>query len=380
MTTSSAVESQVAWDSIVTHLSRWFHEPDFEALRIIYAACAAHYLYATDPVWPMVIAPPSCGKTSIAVAPIMGLPSATLLGDLSPKTLLSGRRGKQCSLLHRVGNGILVMKDFGTILSKREQDRNEVMGQLREVYDGELSKQGGDGFTAPWKGKITIVAAATQAIDRTWSFQHDLGERFSSLRWRSGKSFDAGMSALRQVGHEREIREETERLVRAFIVGRVSSVPPPLSETLSHKLTEIAHAVACARASVVRDSWGNRNIIEIGEPEGITRLQKVMSTVIRFHSALFGRTEPIEDDLALARRMATDAIRPGRWKLIQAIPSGSDISWADLHRKSGIPPGSIEWISDELAALKLIDKQEEVEWRYSLTPDFDALLIRAGLR
>src|SRR4051812_35127371 len=49
-----------AWVHVEIALYDHFYEPDVQAARAFYAAMAAHDLPRGQPVWPMVIAPPSC--------------------------------------------------------------------------------------------------------------------------------------------------------------------------------------------------------------------------------------------------------------------------------------------------------------------------------
>jgi hypothetical protein len=379
-----AVQSahQIAWSNLHSHLTTWFYDPDIEALRLIYSAVASHNLLSTEPIWPLIIAPPSSGKTSIAVAPLLALENSHLIGSISPKTLLSGKRSKSSrgakddnSLLHRIGSGLMIMKDFGTFLSMRDNDRNEIMSQLREVYDGEFGRQGGDGNIRPWKGKITIIAAATVAVDRTWSFQHDLGERFTNIRWRAAYNREAGRFACRQIDNEREVKEETRRLVRALFDAIPRVMPPQITDDQKDYIVDLATVVARLRATVVRDGLGKREIIEVGSPEGITRLHKTFSTLARFHALVFGNPSSVgEADMAILRRVVTDAIRPSRLAFISAIPIDGDINRGDLHAASGIPIGSIGWIGDELEALGLIEKYSEAESGYTLSTVLRSIL------
>lgn len=369
------------WNELESQLQSIYWQPDIEGLHIIYSAVSAHNLPDTEPIWPMVIAPPSSGKTAIALSPLLVLPNTHLLGDLTPKTFLSGKRGKQSSYLHRIGpSGILIMKDYGTILSKRDADRNEIHGQMREVYDGEFGRQGGDVNVQPWKGKITIIAAATQAIDRVWSFQHDLGERFTNVRWRAALSREAGRFACRQIDNERAQRDETRRLLRAFMEGRPLIMPPKLSAEQEDYLVDLATFVSRCRATVVRDSSGKREIIEVGDPEGITRLHKSMSLLTRFHALLFNSPNSVgEADLDIARRVAVDAVRPARWRFLSHVPINGEINRGDLAACSGIPVGSISWIGDELAALGLVNSFSEAEAGYELSTVFRSILQASKL-
>jgi hypothetical protein len=359
----------VAWTNLTSHLNKWFYKPDIEALRIIYSAVASHYLLSTEPIWPIVIAPPSSGKTSIAVSPLMSLEGSHLIGALTPNTLLSGKAGRQSSLLHRIGpSGFMIMKDFGTFLSMRENDRNEIMSQLREVYDGEFGRQGGAGNIPSWRGKLTIVAAATQAVDRAWSFQHDLGERFTNIRWRAYHNRQAGRFACNQIDDERAVKDETRRLVRVLFDLRPLTLPPPLSDSQREQIVDLALFVAHMRCTVVRDSSGKREIIDVGQPEGITRLHKTLSTLARFHASMFGCPTCVgEADMEILKRVAVEAVRPSRWDFIRHIPFEGEINKGDLQKLTHIPSSSIGWIGAELEALGLVECYTQAEEGYALT-------------
>ena len=378
--TSTASQS-VAWSNLTSHLNEWFYKPDLEALRIIYAAVASHWLTGTDPVWPLVIAPPSSGKTSIAVGPLMCLENAFLIGDVTPKTFLSGKKGDKNSLLHRIGSsGFMIMKDFGTFLQKRDNDKNEVLSQLREIYDGDFGRQGGDGSTKPWSGKITIIAAATLAVDRSWTFQHDLGERFTNIRWLSVYSREAGRFACRQIDNGKEVKDETRRLVRAFFDARPRSIPPDLSNAQQEQIIDLSLFVARMRATVVRDSNGKRDIIEVGDPEGITRLHKTFSTIARFHASLFGCPTCVgEADIEIVKRVAIDSIRPSRWSFVRHIPFDGDINRGDLQKATNLPSSTVGWIGDELEALGLIEHYNEAESGYTLSTVLRSILGATNL-
>jgi len=89
------------------------------------------------------------------------------------------RKTKQrdnASLLPCLSGKLLVIKDFGSILSLRDDTCREIYGQLREVYDGAYCKEWGNGQKLYWKGKVGIVAAVTPRIDQQHSLHSSLGK------------------------------------------------------------------------------------------------------------------------------------------------------------------------------------------------------------
>ena len=92
--------------------------------RSCWAAVAAHWLDCS-PVWLMLIGPPSSAKTELIVL-LRQLKHVHFLSDLSPNTLASGfnvmPRTKEPSLLSKLTNHVLAIKELTTMLSKRAED------------------------------------------------------------------------------------------------------------------------------------------------------------------------------------------------------------------------------------------------------------------
>lgn len=375
--------AQRLWSSIDAHFNRWFHNPDLAALRVFLCAAAAHDILSTEPIWPVVVGPPSTGKTEICIRPFVSMrPNYLPQSDITPKAFLSGTGGTQGSLLHRTGpSGVWLFKDFGTIMSKREQDLKEILGFLREMFDGELSREVGGKKVKHWQGKITVMAAATEEIERARLVMSALGERFVMVRWGRGDSMARSRKARAQIGHERQIREESQQVVKQFLEGAVTRLPAMPSEELSGRIDCLAEMTAWLRAHIIRDRTDNKSIvIDVPEWEGSTRLAKTMSSLVAFHAALFGHAEPTKDDLAPAIRIAFDSVKPNRAKFIAAIPLGTDQTQMEVARLSGIHEGSMDWTYKDLVSLGVVKRYEGAEVCFRLTDTFASILEGTGLR
>ena len=128
------------WQRVRSVLIDHFYQPDVQAVRAVYAAIAAHDV-AGWPVWPMIVAPPGCAKTSI-LQPLEHLPRVYLIDKLTPNPFLSGQIAegpvdRKPSLLHRIGkSGIVIFPDFSTVLAMKRDDRASVLADMRRIYDG----------------------------------------------------------------------------------------------------------------------------------------------------------------------------------------------------------------------------------------------------
>ena len=372
------------WTELISHLNQWFYKPDLEALEIVLSAVAAHYVPQTDPIWLFIIGPASTGKTAITINPLYGIKNAYPVSDLSPKAFLSGRGPKRNSLLHRVGeSGILLFKDFTTVISKRENDRMEVASHLREIYDGSFSRDTGTGKVPTWKGKITVIAACTPAIERAWGIMHELGERFIHVRWPRQSGPELIEMAQKQIGHEKMIEARSQKLVRAILDRTTRVKPTPLTKMAMEKLEPFSELLAQLRCRVIRDSsHGARRIIDVPEPEAPTRIYKALDLLVRFHAQIFHGGTVTSDSLRIARRIVIDSVPKARTSILLCIPNGSYQSRTDLTKMTKMPYSTVAWNLEEMVALGVLTEEitrsgDNENINYRLTESFDDLWNRA---
>src|SRR5262249_61935877 len=107
-----------------TAFDRWLLITDPALLLVVVGAALAHRL-GFDPVWLLMVAPPGGTKTEV-LRSFYGAPGFYPLSELTPKTFASGLEvpgGQDPSLLSRLTDEILVLKDFTTVLEMRSDDR-----------------------------------------------------------------------------------------------------------------------------------------------------------------------------------------------------------------------------------------------------------------
>jgi hypothetical protein len=145
-------------------VNKWLELDSDEIIDIALATHIANRFNA-DPMWMMIIGPPSNAKTEILRA-FQRLESIYFLSSVTPQTFISGQnttvgkgkktRKKNVSLLPELTGKTLILIDFTTILSMRHEPPDEILSQLREIYDGRIDKGFGTGATISWEGKIGV--------------------------------------------------------------------------------------------------------------------------------------------------------------------------------------------------------------------------------
>lgn len=349
--------------------------PDIGAAEIALAAVVSHYHKGADPVWLFVLGPSSGDKGSIIMNSILAQENTHLMGDLTPKTFLSGYKGDEtASMLHVIGSGILAFKEFGTIISKRSDDLAEIIGQLREIYDGLFSKRTGMTTSQEWHGKITVIAAGTPAIERHWGVLADLGERFLQVRIPKKQGLKQGEYAQRQAGREEFIKQRMQELAKElFRTTRppITYPPPQPNAQQQHQISALAEIVAHSRGKVPRDPRTDA-ITGLAEIENNGRACKELSGLVSGHAALFRRTNvDTYADMWVAERVARNTIPMTRWQLLYPISRVPGISTGQLAELSRLPMSTVTRTANDLLSLGMIylEQHPTVGNCYTLTEE-----------
>lgn len=374
---ASALAVSSLWESLTNYLNRYFYKPDYQALACVLACTASHYYLDCPPVWLFVVGPSSSGKTRICVDSLDGLSNIWPMGDITAKTFISGNANYR-GLLSDIGSsGILTFKDFTTILSKREDERGEIASQLREIYDGKFTKRTGMGAGETWRGKITVIAGATTALERAWAIKRELGERFLIVRWPTTSDYQGLRIAAAQRGRDPEINKQLEKRVMEVVHNRMPSLPD-LPEEMLETIAAFSQILARLRGQVFRD----REQLVSDHPviEDSYRIHKQLCTIAAAHAALWHRT-PQEQDLAIAKRVALDSIPLLRRLIFNALLPMAAVSTAEISTVTDLPYSTVAYHIQDLLALKATQTltKSNAEGEHSFRPTFKEDLQLAGL-
>lgn len=159
-------------------LEQYYVIVDPYVVHIVFATLIGNMVVPRDPLWTMLVASSSGGKSSL-MAPCASVPSVHFVDDLTEKTFLSGyKNGKSdTSLLRVVGSGILCFSDFTSIISKNPVSKGEILSQFRLIYDGVFVKRTGTGEIS-WRGKMGFLGASTPDVYHQLEQSRSMGERF----------------------------------------------------------------------------------------------------------------------------------------------------------------------------------------------------------
>jgi len=226
-----------------------------------------------------------------------------------------------------------------SVLSMNRDMRAEVLGALREVYDGRWSRNVGTdgGRTLEWTGRVVVIGAVTTAWDRAHDVIASMGDRFVLLRMDSTAGRQAaGRQAIANTGAEGTMRTELAQAVAAVLAAM-----SPLAVTVSAQETDVllaaADVVTLARTGVDYDYRGD--VIDAHAPEMPTRFAKQLAQVVRGGVAI-GMARP--DALRLAIRCARDSMPPLRLMILDDLVAHPASSTAEVRTRLGKPRSTVD--------------------------------------
>jgi hypothetical protein len=365
-------------------------QPGEEAfLHAVLVVGVSKALTDEEPCWAMLVGAPSSGKSE-AIRLLDELADLRV-DELTRAGLLSwgtgGRKAKRSGILTRLPkNALLTVSDFSTVITASDREgRARMFGMLRVVYDGHVyrgigGEPAGDGDELEWSGHLTLLAAATPAIDNATSFEGALGERWLTLRLPES---DAGraVARARYVVDRRDLGDHRKRAQRAaleLVLGARGRIPDTLPGDHIERLVHLSTFVAHARTGVQHEGTGAyRVILGVPTPEEPTRLVGQLTRLARCAVAL-GLDH--HQALELASRVALDSIPLARMRALSAVIEagevGADVSAVHRALKRGNRWAAI-WELDALEAIGLVDvegppRHEEPKGRrlYRLADDY----------
>ncbi len=360
---------------------RWFGEKyDLEALDAVLAVAAAERLTG-DPCWLLVVSGSGAAKTE-SVMPLQGAGAHVVSTISGEAALLSGTPDKERAagatggLLREIGKrGLLVVKDFTSILSMHRDTRAAVLAALREVYDGQWDRRiGADGGkTLTWHGRIVVIGAVTTAWDSAHSVISTMGDRFVLVRINSTQNRrEAGLQALRNVSHETEMRKQLSAAVGKLIESVNPAADIELSDAEMLNLLDLADIVTMTRTAVERDFSGN--VVQAHAPEMPTRFTKQLAQIMRGGIAIGMQRD---EALDVAIRCARDSMPPLRLKALVDVSNNPNSFTADVVKRLQLPRKTVDRVLQELHLLGLLSVdavkygEERTRWIYSLAKDID---------
>jgi hypothetical protein len=381
--TGPRVSSYVKADHVLAVVNKHLDVLDQEGIEVILATAIAINLPG-DPSWLHVVAPSGGGKTEILRA--FNGDRVVSLSTITPQTLISGLRhgGSYADLMPRLDKKLLIIKDFGSVLSLHPERQRGVYADLREAYDGKLEKAYGSGVgIKSFEAVFGLISGVTDAIDQYRLVHAQLGERFLRVNIQ-GDDEKAVARALGTHNGETAMRQELYTIMRMFLDHSIEWVDANKYPEQQHiqGLQALAIITARLRSPVARDR--QHQILYRPHPEVGTRLAKQLRRLIIGLANIRDTICTTHRDYFTTRRVALSTVPQYRLDIIEALLAADVLNRGSLTTEAirsitEMAPRTAPEKLEDMWQLKLITREGAGALTWGLTNESRDLLKRASI-
>jgi hypothetical protein len=383
-------------EDVVAVFRRWLYLSNTVGIEAMLATLVSQQIEG-PPVWMFLVAPPGGAKTETLVA-ATGLQHVYLTSSLTPHSLISGANFKgdqDPSLIPALNGRVMIIKDFTSILSMRDAEKDEIFGILRDAYDGRCGKTFGTGVRREYESRFTILAGVTPRIYDLTQHHHSLGERF--LKCTTGDNLvheseeEIILKAIDNIERDTAMKWELQDVVTAFITKHGLDRPvapgalPGLPVELKTKLVHLGMFGARLRGTVSRDQYRadlmtSRPSAEIG-----TRLGVQLAKFARSLALVHGRTQVTEHEYQLVKKVMLDTVNQRtedmvRWLLRKCPTIDDTLSAPELAGITRYPVATVQRLLQDLDMLDVVVKTGTTyKYRWSLSRYIRDAIAKAGV-
>ncbi len=359
---------------------KWLHLPSVDGVDILFGTILGNRLDG-DPIWMFLEAPSGGTKTELLMS-VSTSKAIEAISSLTPRTLVSGMTlegGVDPSLLPKLDGKILIIKDFTSILSMNKINRDEILGDLRDAYDGEYSKPFGNAKWRKYTSRFGIIAGVTPVIEQFLTNSIVMGERFlrfplpldNSIKGRK----DLIRRAMGNVANETEMREAL-RDVAGTVLDHDYKTIPEIPDNINEKIVSLSHWICMIRGVVSRDTY-TRQVTNSPHIEVGSRVAKQLCKEALGIAMFKGKKKIDHEEYKLLLTLARGSVFKDYEKLFRFIFSGEkDFSSAEIGEGLRLPTQLVDRIANDLYLTGVLSKQKisAFGFKWSVTKEVVALV------
>jgi len=353
MTVASRTEQ---WEALLGRMNYWFASPCLKTIRAAIATIAGLEMELA-PVWLVVIAPPSTGKTMMYVS--LGRASShhfvthnVLLSGLM--SMEQGREGKGV-LAGRI-KGLWLVPELADFFTMKEGQQSSLFSTMRDLFDQDFSREA-RGKREVWQGRMNFLGGGTEIIDRMRLIMQEMGDRFITVRPQIARTQASRKKLDLQAGQEKRVREDIAASVRPLISGLA---PVAMSDFYGARIAALADLAAVCRTPVEYNY--NREIIEVAAPEGGMRLYSTFTALVKADAATHGLAEVGPEQFSLACEIAYDTMPKQRGRIMRLFTDPDlELPRSDIAQTYGRKwAGNLSYYLDALEAVCALSYRSDV--------------------
>ena len=332
---------------------------DVGIIKLLCAVVIANKIDEVPPVWLVLISSSAGGKSSLLQS-LEGISGTHAIDDLTANTFASaqvGKDGKSNALLDEMSPGsIVIIKDFTVIMDKEKESRNQVIGQLRKIFDQDYSRKTGNGHNVKWSGKMGLIAGCTTIMYTMSKKYASMGERFIFYFMEQPDREIVTMRAITRM-KDKTARKEMMDAFTEFI-SQYTNVNEPITfdqETYTNVVL-LSEMASRARSSVERDEYSRDKVIIAKHAQEMPmRLAKQLTSIGYGLWIINGGGLKLEDQKILYK-IALDSIPMQRKEVLVALTKFAQARSDALGVELNLPGSTVMRELEDLNAVGMVDK------------------------
>ena len=340
---------------------KWLKLEDTNVIDVALATIVANKAEG-DPVWLLLVGAPSTGKSEILRA-LFDCEGVHPLGGFTANTFASGFEKANVGLLETLPNEItLVVKDFGTLLTMRHEDKALILQQLREIYDGEYKKEYGNGKVVHWKGRMGLLGAVTTAIENYHSVIGELGNRYILYRCEPDGEHrkDIATLALNDEGKETPMRKEIAEAFKEAVDNAPQAKLVTIPNDIKQRLALLADLISRLRSPVSRNPY-DKTVNYQPDIEGPARLAKAFAKLGKGLSAVRGKLQMTSEEYAVIKGVAMDTVSKRRVAIVLYLQDKEWRRTKEVASDLSMPHTTATIELEDLSMVGVLDRQPDLK-------------------
>ena len=374
----------ISFGDLIKCYKEFLYIEDTTPIKILLATVFANRL-KHDPVWMFLVGAPSGSKSEL-IQSLKMCQEIEMVSSMTGQTLVSGMLQvgqRDASLLKRMKNRVMAIKDFTTILNLMPMEQNKIFGQLRDAYDGKLDFFYGHNQNKHYeKLHFGIIAGVVSEIEKIGAINRSLGERFLKYNLpldytmqTEDKIMDKAFDNMQKGGGESGQRDTLAYAVKRFIEAPVNRPLPQFSRDWLNQIKKLARFSAYMRGFVSKDHLGHMQYKP--QTEKPIRIFKQLVSLGQSLAMLESKTEFTETEFKILREVAVSSCPERVQTMVHMLygMNGHPANLMVMSEKVNFPPATIKYVLDDLRYLGLV-KMEGVGGKayYSLSPSLKELI------
>lgn len=378
------IDKSITLKKVYDTFKKWMFITNTDPIQICLATVLSNILDG-DPVWMLLVAPPGGAKTEIISSLDLSSEVYTT-SSLTSHALISGAKsynGIEPSIIPKLDGKVLVVKDFTTILSMRENEKDEIFGILRDAYDGKCGKVFGTGDHKYFESHFSMLCGVTPSIYEIGSKYAGLGERY--LKFFIGDNLeheneeDIIRKAISNVSKEKKMRVELSECVNSFIAVMCEKVRdsdfvlPEILESYTDRFISLAQWGSRMRGTVSRERYNTEMITSKPSAEVGSRLGKNLAKIGIALAMVNGRDKVVEKDFEVVRKIVLDTVSQRNEDILRILYKScpdmdSSLKTRDVSIRTRYPLSTATRVLNDMNLLNIVSRvgsSNKHEWTVS---------------